>query len=251
MTLKGRTALITGASSGLGLHFAKLLARAGAKVAIAARRVDRLEALAAEIAASDGRALPIALDVRDPAAVARAVEIAETELGPLTILINNAGNADARPMLDITEEEWRRVIDVDLDGAFRVAQAAARRMVASGAGGSIVNIASVAGLGGGKHLASYSAAKAGLINLTRVMAIELARHAIRVNALAPGYIATDLNREFLAGPAGDAIKKRVPLRRFGTPADLDGALMLLVGDAGAWITGSVLTVDGGQTAGVV
>lgn len=251
MTLKGRTALITGASSGLGWHFAKLLARAGAKVAVAARRVDRLEALAAEIAKGDGRALPVALDVRDPAAVAKAVEIAETELGPLDILVNNAGNADSRPLLDISEEDWRRVIDVDLDGAFRVAQAVARRMVAAGGGGSIINIASIVGLGGGRQLASYAAAKAGLINLTRVMALELARHDIRVNALAPGYIATDLNRDFLASAAGEALKKRVPLRRFGVPEDLDGALLLLAGDAGRWITGSVLTVDGGQTASVI
>ena len=249
--LTGRTALVTGASSGLGRHFAMVLARAGAKVAIAARRVDRLEALAQEIAAFDGRALPVALDVRDRSSIDAAIDAAETELGPLAIVVNNAGIAATRAFLDQSEAEWRATLDTDLDGAWRVAQAAARRMVAHGHGGSIVNIASILGERAASQVAAYATAKAGLVALTRSMAVELARHQIRVNALAPGYIVTDLNRDVLAGPAGQALVKRVPLRRFGQPEDLDGALLLLASDAGRWMTGSVLVVDGGHTLSIV
>ncbi|MBL8834707.1 MAG: SDR family oxidoreductase [Alphaproteobacteria bacterium] len=249
--LTGRAALVTGASSGLGWHFAKVLARAGAKVAVAARRVERLETLASEIAAFDGRALPVALDVRDRASIEAAIDAAETELGPLAVVVNNAGIGVTRPFLDQSEEEWRGTLDTDLDGAWRVAQSSARRMVQHGQGGAIVNIASILGERSASQVSAYAAAKAGLIGLTRSMAVELARHAIRVNALAPGYIETDLNREVLSGPAGQALVKRIPLRRFGKPDDLDGALLLLASDAGRWMTGSVLVVDGGHTLSIV
>jgi len=249
--LDGKAALVTGASSGLGRHFAQVLARAGAKVALAARRVDRLEAVAAEIAAFDGRALPVALDVRDRASVEAAFEAAETELGPLAVVVNNAGIAATRPFLEESDAEWGEVIATNLDGARRVAQAAAQRMARHGRGGAIINIASIYALGVKPQLAAYAAAKAGLASLTRTMAVELARHHIRVNALAPGYVATDLNREFLASEAGQAIVKRVPLRRAGEPADLDGALLLLASDAGRWMTGSIVVVDGGHAAGAL
>lgn len=247
--IRGRVAIVTGASSGLGRHFATTLAKAGAKVALAARRLDRLEALAAEIAGFDGRALPIALDVTDGASVSHALDSVETELGPISILVNNAGVTATAPVLEQSEAEWRRVLDTNLDGAWRVARGAATLMATHGHGGAIVNIASILGLRPASQVAAYSAAKAALISLTQTMAIELARHKIRVNALAPGYIETDLNRDFLRGPAGQTMVKRVPLRRFGDATDLDGALLLLASDAGHYITGSVVVVDGGHSLG--
>lgn len=247
--LSGRVAVVTGASSGLGRHFALTLAKAGAKVALAARRLDKLEELAAEIAKFDGRALPTALDVTDEASVAAALDAVETELGPIAILVNNAGVAATAPLLDQSEDEWRRILGTNLDGAWRTARAAARLMSKHGRGGSIVNIASILGLRAAGQVSAYSAAKAALLNLTETMALELARHRIRVNALAPGYIETDLNRDFLHSDAGQAMVKRVPLRRFGDVADLDGALLLLASDAGRYMTGSVIVVDGGHSLG--
>lgn len=247
--LSDRVALVSGASSGLGRHFAIVLARAGAKVAVAARRIDALEALTAEIASFDGRALPVALDVTAAGSAAAALDTVETELGPIGILINNAGIAATKSFLDQDDAEWRQILDTNLDGARRVAQGAAARMVKHGQGGTIINIASILGLRAASHVSAYSAAKAALISLTQTMAIELARHKIRVNALAPGYIETDLNREFLQGPAGQNMLKRVPLRRFGETADLDGALLLLASDAGRYMTGSIVVVDGGHNLG--
>jgi NAD(P)-dependent dehydrogenase (short-subunit alcohol dehydrogenase family) len=248
--LAGATALVTGASSGLGWHFALTLAAAGARVAVAARRITELEELAAAIIASGGAAVPIVLDVLDSQSVATAIAATEAGLGPLDILVNNAGIAATTNFLTQDEAEWRGVLATNLDGAWRVAQAVASRMAVHGRGGAIVNIASIVGLRPASHLAAYSAAKAGLISLTRSMAIELARYKIRVNALAPGYVETDLNRDFLRGPSGQAMAKRVPLRRFGAAEDLDGALLLLVSDAGRYMTGSVVVVDGGHSAGI-
>ena len=246
--LSGRAALVTGASSGLGRHFALTLARAGAKVALAARRGEALRDLSAEIAAFDGRAIPITLDVRDAASVADCVTAAETELGALSILVNNAGVAETRPALDTEEADWDRVVDTNLKGAWLVARETARHMARLGHGGSIVNVASILGLAGAAQVSPYAASKAGLISLTRSLAVEWARHDIRVNGLVPGYVETDLNRDFLRSAAGEAIRNRVPQRRFGEASDLDGALLLLVSDAGRYITGSLLVVDGGQSA---
>lgn len=246
--LSGTAAIVTGASSGLGRHFALTLARAGAKVAIAARRTERLRELQDEIAAFDGRAIPVALDVTDGASVRACVSSAETELGPIGVLVNNAGVASTEDALKLTEAEWDRVVDTNLKGAWLMAQETAKHMAGLGHGGSIVNVASILGLGGLAKVAPYAASKGGLINLTRAMAVEWARHDIRVNALAPGYIETELNREFLASDAGQALRKRVPQRRFGTPEDLDGPLLLLASRASAHMTGSVLTVDGGTAA---
>jgi NAD(P)-dependent dehydrogenase (short-subunit alcohol dehydrogenase family) len=250
LNLHGQVAIVTGASSGLGYHFAQTLAAAGAKVAVAARRTDSLSDLVRKISAEDGRAIPIRLDVTDPQSISACIATAETELGPITILVNNAGIAVTKPALEIEHDEWNRVIDTNLNGVWHMAQQVARHMVRLGHGGSIINIASVLGERATGYVAGYCASKAAVINLTRALSIELARYDIRVNALAPGYIETDINREFLHGEAGEALKKRIPQRRFGQVQDLDGALLLLASEASRYITGSVITVDGGQSAAV-
>jgi NAD(P)-dependent dehydrogenase (short-subunit alcohol dehydrogenase family) len=242
--LTGRVALVTGASQGLGRRFARVLARHGAAVGLAARQVEKLEDLREAIAAAGGRAASVGLDVTDTAAIERALDQIENALGPVAILVNNAGVAVSKGVLEQTEADWDRVVGTDLKGAFFTAQAVARRMVARG-GGAIVNIASVLALGVVGHLAPYAAAKGGLWQLTRSMALELARHGVRVNALAPGYIETEINRDFLATEAGERMKKRIPQRRFGTPEDLDGALLLLASDASRYMTGSIIVIDGG------
>ncbi|WP_108262327.1 SDR family NAD(P)-dependent oxidoreductase [Mangrovicoccus ximenensis] len=239
--LAGKTALVTGASSGLGHHFAEVLAREGAAVTAAARRTDRLEELVAGIAAAGGSARAVALDVTDPASVAAAFEGAAHD-----IVINNAGVTVDGPALKTSEEDWARVIDTDMTGVFRVAQAAARAMTAAGQGGSIVNIASILGLRVAGNLAAYATAKAGVVQMSKSLALEWARHGIRVNALCPGYIETDLNRDFFASEAGQALIRRVPQRRLGQLRDLDGPLLLLASDESAFMTGSVIAVDGGH-----
>lgn len=247
--LTDRVALVTGASSGLGRQFALTLARAGAKVAVAARRSDRLLDLEREIEAFDGRAVPITLDVTDPESVRAAVATAETELGPIGILINNAGTAVAKPLLEHTVGDWDRVIETNLKGAWLMAQEVARHMVRLGHGGSIINTGSILGLMATQQVPSYCASKAAVLHLTRAMAVELAPHGIRVNAIAPGYFESEMTHDYLASDAGRAMVKRIPLRRTGAPGDLDGVLLLLASDAGAYITGAVMTVDGGQSVG--
>jgi NAD(P)-dependent dehydrogenase (short-subunit alcohol dehydrogenase family) len=246
LSLHGRTALVTGANGGLGSHFAQTLAKAGANVTVAARRLDSLASVQEAIAGAGGRVAPIALDVTNPASVAEAFERAAAAFGPVTIVVNNAGIAITKPLLEHTEDDWQQVIEVNLSGAWRVAQAAARHMIQHQQGGSIVNIASILGLRVSAQVPSYAASKAALIQLTKAMALELARHRIRVNALAPGYVETGINREFFASEAGLALIKRIPQRRIGKPQELDGALLLLASDAGSFMTGSVLVADGGQ-----
>lgn len=248
--LHGRVALVTGASSGLGRHFASTLARAGAAVALAARRADALDALAAEVVANGGRAVAVPMDVTDAASVEAGIRMAEQAIGPVDVLVNNAGIAVTKPLLEQTEADWDRVIDTDLKGAWLVAQAVARRMMQRGQGGAIVNIASILAARAVAQVPAYSAAKAGLVQLTRVMAVELARQGIRVNAMAPGYIETEINREFLQSEAGGRLIARIPQRRAGVPHDLDGALLLLASDAGRYMTGTLITVDGGHSLGL-
>lgn len=244
LRLDGKVALVTGASGGLGRHFADVLACAGATVVLAARRVEKLEQAAAALGP---KAHAVALDVADAASVARGFEAAEAAAGgPVTVVVNNAGIADTRAALDVTPEDWDRVLDTNLTGAFLVAQAAARRMKAAGSGGSIVNIASIAGLRPAGAVAAYCASKAGLVHLTKALALEWARHGIRVNALCPGYIETDINAEFFATEAGQALVRRIPQRRLGKPEELDAPLLLLASDASPYLTGSVLAVDGGH-----
>lgn len=243
----GRCVLVTGASSGLGRHFATLLAGRGARVALAARRLDRLEKVATGIGAAGGSAFAVTMDVRERDSVRQAVERIETEFAPIDVLVNNSGTTAIGRFLDHSEEDWMTVIDTNLNGPFRVAQEVCRRMVARKAGGSIINVGSILGYRVAAAIPAYVASKGGIARLTEAMAIELARHDIRVNTLAPGYIETDLNRDFFATDAGKALISRVPQRRLGQQADLDGCLLLLASDASRFMTGSTLVADGGHS----
>jgi NAD(P)-dependent dehydrogenase (short-subunit alcohol dehydrogenase family) len=245
--LSGKVALVSGASSGLGVHFARTLAAAGAAVAIAARRADRLASLQAELQQAGGRAAAIELDVQSGRSIAAALEAAEGVLGPLDIVVNNAGISIVKPALEMPEDDWDSVVNTNLRGAWLMAQAAAKRWVASRRPGVIVNIASILGLRTIGQVAPYNASKAGLIHLTRALAMEWARYDIRVNAICPGYIETGMNSAFWKTPAGQRLIERIPQRRIGLPEHLDGALLLLASEAGSFMTGSIVTVDGGHT----
>ncbi|MGI8525526.1 MAG: SDR family NAD(P)-dependent oxidoreductase [Pseudolabrys sp.] len=246
-SLKGRVALVTGASSGLGQQFARALADNGASVALVARRADRLNALKDEIEGDGGAAIAVEADVTDRAAMIAAFDAAEQAFGTVTILVNNAGVAQ-QPLraTDVTYEEWRRVLATDLDAVFAWAQEAGKRMLAAQTKGAIVNIASVLGLAVAKGAVSYATAKAGVVQVTKALALEWAFKGVRVNAIAPGWFVTEINDDYLNSEAGDAIKREIPMGRFGNQGDLDGALLLLVSDAGAYVTGATLVVDGGQ-----
>lgn len=246
-TLEGKTALVTGASRGLGRQFALTLADAGADVVVAARDRERLEGVAKEIEAVGRRAFPVVMDVTERASVVDGIKSAEEAAGPLRILVNNSGIAVTRRILDVDEDDWRKVIDTNLTGAWFVAQETARAMAAHGKGGSIVNIASLLGVRTLPGVVGYNAAKAGLIHLTRVMAMDLARHSIRVNAIAPGYFATEMNEAFFESEPGKAMIRRIPQRRLGQEGDLDGPLLLMASDAGRYVTGQTLLVDGGHS----
>lgn len=237
MKLQGKTALVTGASSGLGAHFARVLTAQGAQVTCAARRVDRLDALVDQIGPM---ARAAAMDVTDAASVSAVFD------RPYDIVINNAGVTYDGPALKTSQEDWNWVLDTDLSGVFRVAQAAGQALVAVGRPGSIVNIASILGLRVAGNLSAYATAKAGVVQMTKILALEWARYGIRVNALCPGYIETDLNRDFFASDAGKALIKRVPQRRLGQVEHLDGPLLLLASEDGAFMTGTEIVVDGGH-----
>ena len=244
--MDGRVALVSGASSGLGRHFAGVLARAGARVALGARRSDKTKEAADEIAAAGGTAVAVTLDVTDEASIDAALDAIEAKLGRVDTLVNNAGVASVQPSLDVDSKAWDRILDTNLKGAWLLARACASRLVDGGASGAIVNIASVIGHRVSGGVMPYAVSKAGMVHMTRVLAMEWARHGIRVNAIAPGYIETGLNRAFLRSEAGERLRARVPQRRFGEPDDLDGALLLLASDAGRFITGVSLPVDGGH-----
>ena len=244
--LHGKVALVTGASSGLGARFAQVLAENGGSVVLVARRAERLTALQAQIEKAGGKAIAVAADVRDRHAMAGAFNAAEKAFGTVTVLVNNAGITHAARAVELGEEEWRHVLSIDLDAVFLWAQEAARRMLAAKSGGSIVNIASVLGFGVDKGVVAYATAKAGVIQLTKALALELAFKGIRVNAIAPGWIVTEMNRDYLATERGIAIKRDIPVGRFGEERDLDGPLLLLASDAGRFVTGATIVADGGQ-----
>lgn len=241
--LTGRRALVTGATSGLGRHFAQVLAAAGATVVLAARRPALLDETRAALAALGGRVEALTLDVADAGAVAAALPAAGE---PFDIVLNNAGITGEGAARDMTQQSWEAVMGSNLSGLFRVAQAAANQMIAAGRGGSIVNVASITGhrIAGG--YAAYSATKAAVLHLTRALAFEWARYGIRVNALSPGYVETGMNRGFFDTDAGKAMIRRIPQRRIGRAEELDGALMLLCSDASSYMTGSDIVVDGGH-----
>ena len=245
-SLAGQVALVTGASGGLGAHFAQVLATAGATVAVAARRDDRVAAVVSEIVSTGSRALAVSLDVTNLESVAGAFDVTEQDAGLVTVVVNNAGIVDGERALDVSESEWDRVIDTNLKGAWVVAQEAARRMIAANIGGSIVNIASILGFRVSGRIAPYAISKAGVVQMTKALALEWSRYNIRVNALAPGYVETDINREFLKSDAGAKLIRRIPQRRIGRPEDLDGSLLLLASDASGYMTGSIIPVDGGH-----
>lgn len=242
-SVAGKRILITGASSGLGRHFALALAAAGARVAVAARRVDRLQALTEELG---GDAMALALDVTSRASVVAALDEMTARWGGIDVLVNNAGVSDTRRVLDYDDAGWDAIVDTNLKGAWMAAQEAARRMVEAGNGGSIINITSILATRLAGAVSPYCSAKAGLAHLTRAMALELARHGVRVNSLAPGYVMTEINQDFLQSEAGERLRQRIPTRRFCQPQDLDGALLLLASDASAAMTGVELVVDNGH-----
>jgi 3-oxoacyl-[acyl-carrier protein] reductase len=243
--LSGQVALVTGASSGLGWRFAQVLAANGAAAVLVARRVDRLAELKMMIDYEGGRAIAVEADVLDRDAMTRAFDMAEQAFGTVTILVNNAGVAHADHALKITEAEWRRVLATDLDAVLFWAQEAARRMLAAKKRGAIVNVASILGLAVSKGTIAYATAKAGVIQLTKSLALELAFKGVRVNAIAPGFIMTELNRQYLEA-TGAKMTREIPAGRFGEEQDLDGALLLLVSAAGSYMAGTTLVVDGGH-----
>lgn len=246
-SLANRTALVTGASSGLGRHFAAVLADAGAHVVVAARRMDRLEAVAEEIEARGGKALPVEMDVTSEDSVAGAFgEIKEALGRPCDVIINNSGMSREGWFREQSEEDWNAVIDTNLTGVWRVGKHGSNAMVEAGVKGSIVNIASITAHGTQKLTAAYSVSKAGVDHLTRHMALEMARYGVRVNAISPGYYKTAINDDYLDSEAGEAMRKRIAMQRFGEHHELDGALLLLASDAGSYMTGSTIVVDGGH-----
>lgn len=246
-SLRGRSVFVTGASSGLGEHFATVAARSGAKIAIAGRRVDKLTGIAETLKSAGAQGVhAVALDVTDEASVVAALKEAAERIGPLDVIVNNAGIATSGSALDQSVEDFDRLMDTNLRGVWLVATEAARQWVAQKRPGAIINVASILGLRVGTGVAPYAMSKAGVIQMTKALALEWARHNIRVNALAPGYIATPLNEDFFKTEQGQTVIRRVPMRRLGDVGDLDGPFLLLASDASRFMTGAVVAVDGGH-----
>lgn len=245
-SLEGKVALVTGASSGFGQHFAPVLARAGARVVLAARRTDLIQAEADRINAAGGEAIAVTMDVTSSTSIADALDEVEKVFGVVTVVINNAGITIPKLLLDLSDDDWNKVIDTNLNGVAFVTRETARRMIAAGTPGSIVNIASILAERVQKALTNYAASKAAVVQFTKTAALELAQHNIRVNALCPGYFQTELNGEWFKTQDGQALIKRIPQRRTGNLEELNGPLLLLASDAGSLMTGSAVTVDGGH-----
>lgn len=247
LSLTGKVALVTGASSGLGAHFAKVLATAGAKVVVGARRVEKLQDLVGEIAESGGEAVAVAMDITDTTSVIQAIDDGEAAFGPITILINNAGVADSKRFINVDEGSWDFVMDTNLKGAWTVANQVSKRLMANKLGGSIVNIASILGLRVAVGESTYAISKAGVVQMTKAMALEFATKGIRVNAICPGYFKTEINADFFATEKGEAFIQATPARRLGKLQELNAPLLLLASDAGSFINGTAIPIDGGHT----
>jgi NAD(P)-dependent dehydrogenase (short-subunit alcohol dehydrogenase family) len=245
-SLEGKVALVTGASSGFGSHFAPMLAQAGARVVLAARRTEMIQQEADKIIAAGGEAIAVTMDVTDSASIFQALDQAESAFGVITVVINNAGITIPKLLLDLSDDDWNRVVDTNLTGLAFVTRESARRMIAAGTGGSIVNIASITAERVQKALTNYAASKAGVVQFTKAAALEFAQYNIRVNALCPGYFQTPLNREWFKTDEGQALIRRIPQRRTGNLEELNAPLLLLASDAGSLMTGSAVTVDGGH-----
>jgi NAD(P)-dependent dehydrogenase (short-subunit alcohol dehydrogenase family) len=247
--IAGRVAFVTGASSGLGARFARVLAASGARLVLAARREDRLAALAQELRADGAEAITVPLDVAQTSSIREAAARAEAEIGPIAILVNNAGISRQARLEEVTEDDYDDVMDTNLKGAFFMAQAAARQMIAHHIEGRIVNIASIAGLRALGQLGTYSMSKAAMVQMTHSMAREWGRHGINTNAICPGYIATEISADFVGTEGGRKLLASLPRRRLGEARDLDGLLLLLCsGEPARFLNGSVIAADDGFTS---
>ena len=246
-SLQGRVALVTGASSGFGAHFAAVLAQAGAKVAVAARRADRIEQVVRDITGQGGTAFACEIDVADRASINRAFDLIQEKLGVVDVVINNAGLSAPAPFPEMSEAQWTSVLEVNLSGPYHVSQEMARRLIARKQPGTIVNIASILGKQAKERFINYGVTKGGLINLTEYMALDLLPHGIRVNAIAPGYFPSEMTNPFFESEAGKREIANLPPKRLGRLEELDGALLLLASEASSYISGSTLTVDCGHS----
>ncbi|NYT23213.1 SDR family oxidoreductase [Alcaligenaceae bacterium] len=245
-SLAGKTALVTGAAGGLGAHFSRTLAKAGARVVLAGRRLAPLQALADELTGAGAQAAAVSMDVTSEASVQQALDQAREAVGLIDIAVCNAGAALTKTSLQMDSADWDSVVDVNLKGCWLVANHVAKRLIDARKEGVVINVSSILGYRVAGAVLPYTVSKAGLEQMTRALALEWARHGIRVNALAPGYVETDLNQEFFASEHGQAMIRRIPQRRLGNPRDLDGALLLLASDASRYMTGSSIVVDGGH-----
>ncbi|MBK9362690.1 MAG: SDR family oxidoreductase [Rubrivivax sp.] len=251
--LSGRVAMVTGASSGLGEQFARALSNAGAAVVLAARRLERLKTLRAELEAAGGDAHVVELDVTDPASIRSAVAHAETEMGTIDILVNNSGVSTTQKLVDVTPDDYDYVMDVNTRGAFFVAQEVGKRMIARSRGaapgtfigGRIVNVASMAGLRPLSQIGVYAMSKAAVVHMTRAMALEWGRFGINVNAMCPGYIDTEINHHHWQTEAGQKLISMLPRKRVGQPQDLDAVLLMLCASQSHFVNGAVIAADDG------